>query len=68
MTLAQTIFDMQMSICGRIEGYTPTSLRRLRIAEFFALWRRLVDHIERDKKNYTKDGRRIIWKQATTWY
>ena len=57
-----------MTICERIPGYTPSSLRRIRIAEFFALWRKLVDYTERDKKNYTKDGKRIIWKEATSWY
>lgn len=57
-----------MTICERIPAYTPSALRRLRIAEFFGLWRRLVDWSHRDKKNYTKDGQRIIWKEATTWY
>ena len=67
MTLYETFFEMELSICERFPSLTPFQVRRERATEVFLLVRRLNNHTEKQSKQNTqlnKDDKKVIRRPA----
>ena len=65
----EVLFDMTVSLCDRFPAFTPLSIRQAPAREVFTMVVRYNKHAKKEKKNTTKDGKRIVRRPASdSWF
>lgn len=73
LTIYETFFEIEMTLCERFPALTPFSIRRIQAREIFTFMERFGRYIERDREENGQivniNGRQVLKRKASDdWF